>query len=178
MKLFVGLGNPEKIYQNTRHNIGANVILELSKKIKTKLNKKTKLSSQVGWGINKKNLLAIPTTFMNNSGLAVQKLINFYKITSKNLYVIHDDLDLKVGEYKIQFDRGPAGHNGIKSIIESLNTQAFWRIRIGIDHPKNNISAEDYVLKPFSTSEKAIISQTIDKVIKEIDKIINPGPIA
>ncbi|MBU1130199.1 aminoacyl-tRNA hydrolase [Patescibacteria group bacterium] len=171
MKLFVGLGNPCKTYQNTRHNLGSNILLALSKQLaENKFKKHPKLLSKTtktGVG-ESKIIFAIPTTYMNNSGLAVQKLINFYKITPKDLYIIHDDLDLKVGEYKIQFNRGPAGHNGIKSIIKSLNTKAFWRIRVGIDHPKNNIPTEDYVLKPFSSSEKTIISQTINKIVNVI----------
>ena len=109
---------------------------------------------------------------MNNSGLTVQKIAQFYKISSLNIYIIHDDLDLEVGEYKIQFDRGPAGHNGIKSIIENLGTQQFNRIRIGIGKSQNNIPVEDYVLQPFSSEEKDIINTLTPEIFEEIKNIL------
>jgi len=109
---------------------------------------------------------------MNLSGTSVRKVADFYKIPPENIYLIHDDLDLPVGEWRLQFDRGPAGHNGVKSVIENLGTQAFWRLRIGIGKPEFD-NAEEYVLKPFSKDEKVLISQTIDKITKEISDILN-----
>ena len=139
----------------------------------TPLTNKPKFLSQVTELNN--NLFAISNDYMNNSGFAVVKLASFYKISPENIYIIHDDLDLPIGEYRFQFDRGPAGHNGIKSTIEQLGTQAFNRIRIGIDHPRNSttsqIAVEDYVLLPFTTAEKAIIDQTIYKIIEEINNL-------
>ena len=170
MKLFFGLGNPGKQYQNTRHNLGQMIInnyLEAQRaehiRIKSKLN-----SSLIE--INK-NIFAISTDYMNESGIAIQEVVAFYKISPKNIYLIHDDLDLPVGEWRLQFDRGPAGHNGVKSVIENLGTQAFWRIRVGIGKPEFD-SAEQYVLKPFSKEEKVIITETIDKILKEISNIL------
>lgn len=170
MKLFFGLGNPGKQYQNTRHNLGQMIInnyLEAQRaehiRIKSKLN-----SSLIE--INK-NIFAISTDYMNESGIALQKVVAFYKISPENIYIIHDDLDLPVGEWRLQFDRGPAGHNGVKSVIENLGTQAFWRIRVGIGKPEFD-SAEQYVLKPFSKEEKVIITETIDKILKEISNIL------
>ena len=169
MKLFFGLGNPGKQYQNTRHNLGQMIInnyLEAQRaehiRIKSKLN-----SSLIE--INK-NIFAISTDYMNESGIALQKVAAFYKISPENIYIIHDDLDLPVGEWRLQFDRGPAGHNGVKSVIENLGTQAFWRIRIGIGKPEFD-NAEEYVLKPFSKEEKVIIRGTIDKILTEIEKL-------
>jgi len=147
MNLIIGLGNPGKKYQNTRHNVGQMVA-------------------------TKCDLVKITDKYMNESGIAIQKLVNFYKISPTNLYIIHDDLDLPVGEYRLQFDRGPAGHHGVESIIQHLNTQAFWRIRIGIDHPPSNIPVEDYVLMPFTSEEKKIILATIDKIVAEIQEIM------
>jgi PTH1 family peptidyl-tRNA hydrolase len=95
----------------------------------------------------------------------------FYKISPENIYLIHDDLDLPVGEWRLQFDRGPAGHNGVKSTIENLDTQSFWRIRIGIGHPENNLPVEDYVLKPFTADEKKQISALIDTITGEIENL-------
>jgi len=184
MKLIVGLGNPEKEYQNTRHNLGQKIIKEYVETFyKTSLANKPKFSAQIfeysykkvrpGVSTNK-TIFAISTDYMNNSGVSVQKLARFYKISSSDIYIIHDDLDLEVGEYRIQFDRGPAGHNGIKSIIENLGTQAFNRIRIGIGKPIGNIPVEDYVLKPFSKKESDIIKTLTPKIFKEIENILGP----
>lgn len=150
MKLIIGLGNPGKKYQNTRHNIGHMVIDQLPKQ---------------------KNILKTDC-YMNESGVFVQKHFHFYKIDLNDLFIIHDDLDLPVGEYRLQFDRGPAGHHGVESIIQHLGTQAFNRIRIGIGKPPANIPVEDFVLQNFNKEEKVLIDQTIDKIVKEISNLI------
>lgn len=172
MKLFFGLGNPGKEYENTRHNLGQMIIKKyVETHDRASLLNKSKLQSQL-CEIDK-NIFAISTEYMNLSGASIQKVAAFYKITPDHIYLIHDDLDLPVGEWKLQFDRGPAGHNGVKSTIENLGTQAFWRIRIGIGHPSEFIPVEDYVLKPFSADEKVLISQTIDKISEEINLLIS-----
>jgi len=172
MKLFIGLGNPEKKYFTTRHNLGQQIILSyLSKHQLSVIHTPPQLKANVTRVGN--NLLVTPTTYMNESGLSVSQIVNYYKIDLNNLYIIHDDLDLKVGDWKQQFDRGSAGHNGLNSIIEQLGTKAFNRIRVGISHPENpNIPIEDYVLKSFSPEEKPIISQVTDQIISEIDQLI------
>jgi len=170
MKLFFGLGNPGKKYENTRHNLGQILINHLAKKYDFKFSHKNKLLSLVGE--SSKNIFAISTQYMNLSGTSVQKVAAFYKISPQNIYLVHDDLDLPVGEWKLQFDRGPAGHNGVISTTENLGTQAFWRIRIGVNHPTNNIPVEDYVLRPFTSDEKKLISTVIDTITSEIDKIL------
>jgi len=175
MKLFFGLGNPGKEYKNTRHNLGQILIDRVSQKNGFNLSQKNKLSAQVGE--YQKNIFAISTEYMNNSGISVQKVAAYYKISPKNIYLIHDDLDLEVGEWRLQFDRGSAGHNGVKSTTENLGTQAFWRIRIGIGHPRSSVASgvgdpvEDYVLKLLSSEEKKKISTTIDTIIDEIEKM-------
>jgi len=175
MKLIVGLGNPDKKYQNTRHNLGQKIITNFVRAgHDTLFITKNNLSAQIceiGQGSNK-NIFAISTEYMNNSGFTVQKISNFYKISPENIFVIHDDLDLTVGDYRIQFDRGPAGHNGIKSIIEHLDTQQFNRLRIGIGKPQNNIPIEDYVLQPFSKEESTIINNLTPKIFEEIQNIL------
>jgi PTH1 family peptidyl-tRNA hydrolase len=147
MKLIIGLGNPDKKYASTRHNIGHIIAAKIDQ-------------------------AKITDTYMNESGVFVQKLVHFYKLDPSNLYIIHDDLDLPVGEYRLQFDRGPAGHHGVESIIQHLGTQKFWRFRVGIGHPKFE-AVEDFVLKPFTSEEKVLISQTIDKILININEIIN-----
>ena len=163
MKLYVGLGNPGVKYNQTRHNLGQIIIHKLA----PTLNSAPKLNSHLA----KENdvIYAITNEFMNNSGIAVAKIANYYKIDPSDIYVIHDDLDLPVGEWRTQFDRGPAGHNGVISTIQHLGTQAFNRIRVGIGHPLNNQPPiEDYVLLPFTSDEKVIIQETIDKIVEDI----------
>ena len=174
MKLIIGLGNPEKKYQNTRHNLGQKLVkLFVEKQLNKNFTNKPNFSAQIyeaGQG-TKKTIFTISTDYMNNSGIPIQKISQFYKIKPEDIYIIHDDLDLPVGDCKIQFDRGPAGHNGIKSIIEYLNTQAFNRIRIGINKPQSNTTAEDYVLQPFSKEESDIIDSITPNIFDEISKI-------
>ncbi len=172
--LLVGLGNPGKNYQNTRHNLGGRLVEKYVKKHGIKLSLKPSFKAKIGI-LKQQNIdliLAIPSTYMNLSGLTVSKIVNFYKIEPENIYIAHDDLDIGVGESKIQFDRGPAGHNGIKSIIEQLGNQQFWRIRIGIDHPTDSIDVEDYVLIPPTADQKPKIDQSIDKIVEDLDKIL------
>jgi len=176
MKLIIGLGNPDKKYQNTRHNLGQKIVLNYVRAhYNAPLQEKPKLSAKIyeckGESCARPTIIAIPTEYMNNSGLSVQKISNFYKISPLDIYVIHDDLDLPVGEYRLQFDRGPAGHNGIKSIIENLKTQQFNRIRIGIGKSQNNIPVEDYVLQPFSKEENDTITNLIPEIFKKIDDL-------
>ncbi len=170
MKLFFGLGNPGKEYENTRHNLGQMIVNNyVGAQRAAPLRLKSKLNSAL-IEIDK-NIFAISTGFMNESGISLQKVASFYKISPENIYIIHDDLDLPVGEWRLQFDRGPAGHNGVKSVIENLGTQTFWRLRVGIGKPQFD-TAEEYVLKPFSKEEKVIITETIDKILQEISNIL------
>ena len=150
MKYFFGLGNTGKQYQKTRHNIGHQFIV----KFKSLDLPHVKLETNTG--------------FMNEAGLSAQHFIHFYKIDLNNFYLVHDDLDLPIGEYRLQFDRGPAGHHGVESVIAHIGTQAFNRIRIGIGKPPEHISVEDFVLQNFSKQEKIIISETFDKILAEI----------
>lgn len=159
MKLYFGLGNPDTKYQNTRHNLGQMIINKITE---NKYENFPKLKAKIFRDGDK--FFAISTDYMNLSGQTAQKILNYFKIDPKDFYVIHDDLDLGVGEWKAQFDRGAAGHNGVISIIENIGTQAFNRIRIGISKPDNNIPVEDYVLQSFLPQER----DTIDNITKEI----------
>jgi PTH1 family peptidyl-tRNA hydrolase len=153
MRLVIGLGNPGSKYKNNRHNVGHMVIDALLRK---------KLP---------KGLIAKKTTvFMNESGKQVKKLTDFYKISPDDLYIIHDDLDIPLGKYKIQKGKGPRQHNGIQSVDESLGTKEYWRVRIGVDNRKqdNRISGEEYVLQDFTKEEREVINQVIDKCLHTI----------
>ena len=116
-----------------------------------------------------------PQMFMNRSGEVVTKIANFYKVTIDDLVVIHDDLDIRLGEYKIQKGVGPKVHNGLTSVEERLGTADFWRLRIGVDNRIQNsefrIQGEDYVLADFLPEEKTIIDGVIEKAVKELESI-------
>ncbi len=151
MKLIIGLGNPGEEYKNTRHNAGFLVVDRL---------RELKLSRSV--------LIRKSDVFMNESGDFVRSLYTKYNIPNIGLYVVHDDLDIKLGEYKIQFGRGPKDHNGLKSVDEALGTDQYWHVRIGIDNRPQDARpmGEEYVLQNFTDEERAVL----DKVIKEVCK--------
>lgn len=163
MKLVVGLGNPGKKYEKTRHNVGFMAIDFLQKKLGApdfKLNKKCKSEISKTDGL----ILAKPQTFMNNSGEAVAKLLSFYKIEPEKLTIIHDDLDLELEVARESKNRGSAGHNGVQSIIDALGTKSFARLRIGVGRPPEKIPPEDFVLQKFEKEE----FEKIKKILKEL----------
>ena len=171
MKLIIGLGNPGKDYIGTRHNIGFYLIDNYVKEE----NWSNKFDGLVCSKIvnNEKVYFFKPQTYMNNSGIAVQKIVKYYDIPFEDILVIHDDLDLEFGTYRIKFDSSSGGHNGIKSIINCLNDQKFWRLKIGISNDKSNV--KDYVLGYFKKSEKEIIDNMLDIYDNIIDSFIKNG---
>lgn len=175
MKLVVGLGNPGKKYERTRHNVGflvLDAVHDQLKKIdsmgKWKLNKSFNAQVAEGNLAGHKVLLAKPMTFMNRSGDAVALLANYYKIDPKDILIIHDDKDIEFGEVVYQFDRGHAGQNGVKSIIHMLSTKAFYRLRVGIRTPLlDKKDTGDFVLGRFSIKEKIKLKQVLRDSINE-----------
>lgn len=174
MRLIVGLGNPGKEYQETRHNVGFIVVERLSQKMEDgKWENKEKFKAEVCQMGD--ILLVKPQTFMNASGEAVAKIASFYKVKPEDIYLIHDDLDLQLGEYKIQLSKGPQRHNGVLSVEKELETKGFWRARIGIAKPEEErkeclLSGKDYVLAKFNKKEKEILDQVADKVMTQLLK--------
>ena len=164
MKLIVGLGNPGRIYTESRHNIGFSVIKALSKIYKIPLKKDNTFSLSGKGKIKGDNLiLALPLGFMNLSGIALSALIKKYKIDLDNLLVVCDDLDLDFGVIKIRPSGSSAGHRGLESIIDSLGSQGFARLRIGIGGPlRHNTDASSFVLSPFTKKEKGKIKEIIE----------------
>lgn len=159
MQLVIGLGNSGKKYQNTRHNLGHLCVDALHQQLNLPpFRLHSKLASLLSKG--EAILLAKNTGFMNESGYSVAKLTRFFRVKPANLFIIHDDLDLAPGDWKLQFGRGPAGHHGIESIIGMLQTQAFWRLRIGIGHP-NDIPVEHYVLLPPPEHDQQLIATAL-----------------
>ena len=160
MKLIVGLGNPGIKYQNTRHNVGHMVIDAL--KVRP-----LKSNQQKGLTLLKSD------KFMNDSGIFVKHFISLYpNISISNLYVIHDDLDIKLGEYKIQFGKGPKENKGLVSIYEALGTRDFWHVRVGIENRQQalgtRIKGEQYVLEDFTEEEKVIVQSVIKQICNQL----------
>lgn len=164
MKIFVGLGNPGKQYEHTRHNIGFDVIDELSKKWSIPLDQaKHKGIYGIGTVNSEKVLLLKPLTYMNLSGESIAAVMNFFKAELEDIVVLYDDLDLPVGRIRLRQKGSAGGHNGIKSTIANLGTQEFNRIRIGIGRPVGRIPVIDYVLGRFLNEEREAMSKVIEK---------------
>lgn len=162
MKLIVGLGNPGAAYAGTRHNIGFEVVdnIVAGKVVSPEMNKKINaLVYKIG-GI----ILIKPQTFMNLSGGSVKAALVFYKLESQDMLVVHDEVDLEFGEIKHQFDRGSAGHNGVESVIASLGTKEFHRLRVGVGRPDNpNIETADFVLQKFAKDDEVMVKRLVDR---------------
>jgi PTH1 family peptidyl-tRNA hydrolase len=165
MHLIVGLGNPGKEYEQTRHNAGFLAIEKLKKKLgyKGDLKEEKKFSAKI---VRIGDLLlSTPTTFMNESGRSVRKLLEFYKMSVADLVVIHDDLDIRLGEYKVQQGVGPKVHNGIASVERYLKTDDFLRVRLGVDGRVAGGkygSGADYVLSKMTKEEVSKLEMAIE----------------
>ena len=167
MKLVVGLGNPGLEYEKTRHNVGFMFLDYITKGQAFKLNKKFKAMEYETSIGNERVMFIKPLTFMNLSGEAVMKYVNFYKILLADILVIQDDMDMEIGNYKLLFNRGDGGHNGIKNIVSMLGSREFLRLKIGIS--KSDGDKKEYVLGRFSTKELEIIMDTFGKLAFFID---------
>ncbi len=166
MRLIVGLGNPGEAYRNTRHNAGFSVIKNLAALYNISFKKEKDSLSLAGRGriSDHEVILAMPLTFMNLSGIAVSSLLRKHRIELNNLLVVCDDLDLELGRIKIKSMGSGGGHNGLKSIINSLGSNEFARLRIGIGRPdEHDADASDYVLSPFSKHEKEQYQDVLTK---------------
>ena len=164
MLLFVGLGNPTPNSENNRHNIGFKIIDAINQKFGLS-KQKPKFKGLLTTGtINGKKVYAIkPLTFMNNSGVCIRELIEYFKIESDNVIVFHDDLDIDFGKIKTKFGGSSAGHNGIESIDKFIGKD-YSRVRIGIGHPKNKEDVSEHVLQDFNEDEKL----ELDSITKNI----------
>ena len=173
MKLIIGLGNPEQDYSGTRHNMGFDVINELSKNYDIEVNK-NKFKSLFGDGIieGQKVVLLKPQTFMNLSGEAVNEVVSFYKIPLEDILVIYDDLDIEPGKIRIRKSGSPGSHNGIKSVTHFLKSNDFARVRVGIGKPDSNIDLIEYVIGGIDENEKEILKLGVSKAVEAIIEII------
>lgn len=176
MYLIVGLGNPEEEYSNTRHNMGFDVVNELSRECNIKVSK-SKFDAFYGMGeINSKKIILVkPQTYMNLSGESVIKFKKFYKISNKQIIVIYDDIDLKTGDIRIKAKGSAGSHNGMKSVVENLNTQDFIRVRVGIGAPENKADIINYVIGKIPKREREVLDQAIIKAKNSVIEILENG---
>jgi PTH1 family peptidyl-tRNA hydrolase len=170
----VGLGNPGKKYEFTRHNAGFLVIDRLAKRMGTRVTKGFK-ESLIGEGqlAGERVILVKPQTYMNLSGLAVRSLTAFYKLSPSDVVVVYDDLDLLPGRIKVRPGGGAAGHKGMKSIIEHLGTEEIARVRVGIGRPPGE--TVDFVLTPFPAAEAVVMREAFDRAADAVEAALSEG---
>ncbi|MCC6894709.1 MAG: aminoacyl-tRNA hydrolase [Anaerolineae bacterium] len=174
--LIVGLGNPGKDYEETRHNVGFRVVDELARRYGLSFGK-TERKSQAASGVikSKKVILAKPQTYMNLSGEAVRSLADFYKVEVPNILIIADDLDIPLGTVRLRQSGSAGGQNGIKSVIQHLGTQEINRLRFGIGRPPGKMQAKDYVLGVFKSDDAILASQVVDRASDAAETWLTDG---
>ena len=174
IRLIVGLGNPGREYETTRHNVGFRWVDELARLQNLGFKNETKFHGLDARGQlhGQEMLLLKPQTFMNASGRAVGALAQFYKIAPAEILVVHDDLDLPPGVARLKLGGGHGGHNGLKDIIAHLGTRDFWRLRLGIGHPGERAEVVNFVLNDPRKEERALIEQAVQRALEVSDLII------
>ncbi len=176
MYLIVGLGNPEREYANTRHNMGFDTINEIAKKNSIEITKnKFKGIYETGTIAGEKVILLKPQTYMNLSGESIQEAVNFYNIEFEKIIIIYDDMDIEKGNIKIRKKGGAGSHNGMKSVIQELKTEEFIRIRIGIGKPEFKNDMINYVIGKVSKEEQEILQQGVKKATEAVEEILKSG---
>jgi|TARA_Y100001949_G_C15758112_1_gene230932 PTH1 family peptidyl-tRNA hydrolase len=172
MLLFVGLGNPTPNSENNRHNVGFKIIDSINKEFNLSKQKPKFKGLLTTGNINNKKVYAIkPLTFMNNSGICIRELIEYFKIEAQDIIVFHDDLDVEFGKIKAKFGGSNAGHNGIASIDKFIGKD-YSRVRIGIGKPKNNIEVSDYVLQNFDEDETLEVEKISKNILDSISILV------
>ena len=176
MYLIVGLGNPESEYAHTRHNMGFDTINELAKNNNINITK-TKFKALYETGIiqNEKVILLKPQTYMNLSGESIKEVVNFYNIEPKEIIVIYDDIDIEKGKIKLRKKGGAGSHNGMKSVVEELNTTDFARIRVGIGQPEFKSDMINYVIGKVPEDEQKILKEGTHKAAEAVEEILKNG---
>ena len=174
--VIIGLGNPGEEYIHTRHNVGFRCVEEIAQIHRIGFTDRRQLAL-IGQGniSGHQVVIAKPRTFMNNSGQAVKYLISRYSIPSEKLLVVYDDVDLSLGKVRLRKKGGSGGHNGIKSIKDSINSTNFPRLRIGIGHPEDQSRLVEYVLSSISEDEKKVIDHAIDTSTQTLVSILTEG---
>ncbi len=173
MWVLVGLGNPGKEHQDNRHNIGFMVMDDIARTFNLPAFR-TKFEGDITEGRigDEKVVLVKPMTYMNLSGECVQKVARFYKVTPNRIVVFHDELDLAPGKMRVKKGGGAAGHNGLKSMDQHLNSQDYWRVRLGIGHPGDKDRVSGYVLNDFSKDEQKWVPDWVETCAKHIGLVL------
>lgn len=176
MYLIIGLGNPEEEYSKTRHNMGFNTINEIARQYNIQISKSKFQGLYENTTIEGKKVMLIkPQTYMNSSGNCVREFMKFYKIEKENIIVIYDDMDIQPGQVKIRKQGGAGGHNGMKSIIQNIGTEEFWRIRIGIGRPEHNGDEINYVIGAIPEDEIPKLDDGVKKAKDAVIEILKNG---
>jgi PTH1 family peptidyl-tRNA hydrolase len=175
LHVVVGLGNPGSRYAGTRHNVGAMVVLSMAQRMGLQLHRSKHACATARTSMGTVPvLLAVPYTFMNESGITVGRLIRYYKVPPEHIFVICDDLDIPFGTLRIRPDGGSGGHNGLKSIIGAIGTQQFPRMRVGVGRPVHG--AIDHVLGRFSPDEERVLPRLLDIAVDAMKVTVTAGP--
>ena len=174
IKLIVGLGNPGREYESTRHNAGSWLVGRFAARSNVGLKKDAHYFGMVGRveGPAGAVFLLVPTTFMNASGRALGALAGFFKIPAEQILVVHDELDFAPGTARMKLGGGVAGHNGLKDIAARLGTHDFWRLRLGIGHPGERDAVADYVLSKPSQEDRVAIEGAIERGLEILPQIV------
>jgi len=178
-KLIVGLRNPGSRYERTRHNVGADAVLASAPDLTFKKARLGIRSDVATARIDETRVvLALPRTFMNECGQAVAPLVRYEHVDGDRLLIVHDDIDLPFAKLKVQFGGGAGGHNGIRSIVGSLGTNEFWRLKIGVGRPPDRVDPADYVLDRFAKVERDTIQDAITRSLRVIEVFAGAGGAA
>jgi len=174
--LIVGLGNPGREYRENRHNVGFMLLDRLAEKLGVSFSRleARALVTRADY-LDRRLVLVKPQTYMNLSGQSVASLARFYKVPAENLLVAYDDVDLPLGTLRLRPAGGSAGQKGMQSIIETLGTQDFPRLRIGIDRPPGRMDAAAYVLRDFSRSQKELLPEVLERGVQAVLTVIREG---
>ena len=169
-KLIVGLRNPGSRYDGTRHNVGADVIEALAPDLtfrRARLGIRADVAATRFGDMSV--VLALPRTFMNECGQSIAPLVRYEHVDGDRLLIVHDDIDLPFAKLKVQFGGGAGGHNGIRSIVNSLGTNEFWRLKIGVGRPPDRVDPADFVLNRFAKVERASVDEAVIRSIRVVE---------
>ena len=176
MYLIVGLGNPEEEYSKTRHNMGFNAINKIAKEYGIEVNKKKFQGLYESGTIEDQKVILIkPQTYMNSSGDSVKEIVDYFKIEKENIIVVYDDMDIEPGKIKIRKKGGAGTHNGMKSVVNELNTVDFPRIRVGTGSKEKVNNLIDYVISKVSEEEYERLEEGIEKAVEAVIEILKIG---
>lgn len=181
--LVVGLGNPGPAYAGNRHNVGAMVIDELARRagLNLRAHKARAVAAQVRIGTTPGGLpgpaavIAVPSSFMNESGGPVKALLSFFKTDPEHLVVVHDELDIDAGAVRLKLGGGEGGHNGLRSISKAIGTRDYHRVRVGIGRPPGRMDAADFVLRDFSPTERKELPFLLDTAADAVEDLLTQG---